>query len=265
MIPTFNRPEMTHRALESVFKQSKPVHEIIVVDDGSSDSTNSDFEDIKSIKYVRHTKNKGVSAARNTGIKIATGDWVAFLDSDDQWHFDKIKKQTEDILKNPNIKIFYTDEKWIKDSEVVIKKSHQIKQSGYIFNACMDQCFIGPSTAIIKKSLLLEEGLFNEEFPVCEDYDLWLRLCFENEVYLNNEELIIKNAGHGDQLSFKHFAMDYWRLNSLLNIVEIKPLSSEYKLKAEVLIKKKYSLLYKGARKHNNYELLDKLDKLMSM
>ncbi len=103
---------MLQRAIDSVLKQSHIVTEIIVVDDGSTDNTKEIIQDFPEIKYFYQT-NSGVSSARNLGISKAQNEWMAFLDSDDTWHKNKLQEQVEFHLNNKNILISYTNEKWI--------------------------------------------------------------------------------------------------------------------------------------------------------
>ena len=115
VIPTYNRYEVLQRALNSVFAQTHPPYEIIVIDDGSTDTTQQIAQDFPNIKYF-HQENRGVSSARNLGIEKSTQNWVAFLDSDDEWHKDKLKEQTLFHEENPDILMSYTDEIWIRDN-----------------------------------------------------------------------------------------------------------------------------------------------------
>ena len=103
VIPAYNCERYITRSIDSVLAQTRPVDEIIIVDDGSSDNTG---EVVKryggKVRYIRQ-ENAGASVARNTGIEAATGDWIAFLDGDDEWLPDKIKHQTELLSRNPNL------------------------------------------------------------------------------------------------------------------------------------------------------------------
>ncbi len=262
VIPTYNRSEKLIRAISSVLNQTQTVDEIIVVDDGSDLRPKLSLELNRKIVLIQKEKNQGVSAARNTGIKAAKNNWLCFLDSDDEWKTNKIKEQVVDIKNNPDIKIFYTDEEWIKNGVHVIKKHHQLKKSGWIFKPCLKSCFVGASTLLAHKSVFEDVGLFDESLTVCEDYDLWIRLSHKYEFFLNPNELIKKHAGHDDQLSTKYFAMDYYRLLSLIKISKNSTLNTEDYDTVSELILKKTALLLKGAIKHNNSELIEKINAL---
>jgi len=247
VIPTYNRYEVLKRALESVYAQSYQAKEIIVVDDGSSDNTSQIQKDFPNIKYF-YQNNSGVSSARNLGINKASYKWLAFLDSDDEWHEDKLKLQVKFHTNNVDILISYTDEKWIRDSkEIKVPKKYQ-KVGGFIFKECLSHCFIAPSATIVHKDLLHEVGLFDESLEVCEDYDLWIRIAIEHKIGLIDEKLITKYAGHKDQLSFKHWGMDRFRVIALEKLLNQDMIG--YELVIQTLVKK-YKLLLKGAMKYN--------------
>ncbi len=253
IIPTYNRYKFLKRALSSVFAQNFLAKEVIVVDDGSSDQTFQIQNDFPSVKYI-YQKNSGVSSARNLGIKNAANDWVAFLDSDDTWDEKKLAFQVEFHKKNPAILISYTDEKWIRDlKEVKIPKKFK-KFGGYIFQECLSHCIIAPSSTLIHKKLLDDVGLFNENLEVCEDYDLWLRIALENEIGLVEEKLITKYAGHENQLSFKYWGMDRFRVIALENIFfhfKFQQETKDLKKSLKNTLIQKYKLLLHGAIKYD--------------
>jgi len=245
VIPTYNRYEFLKRALTSVYAQTHMPKEVIIIDDGSTDNTFSIQEQFPFAKYI-YQKNSGVSSARNLGIEHSTCQWIAFLDSDDEWHVDKLKLQVEFHNHNPSAKMSYTDEKWIRDGvEVKIPKKFK-KYGGDIFNECLSHCIIAPSATLIHKDLLDEVGLFDESLEVCEDYDLWLRVACGNSIRLINKQLITKYAGHDDQLSFKHWGMDRFRVKALEKLID----SNKKEIVIETLLKK-YRVLLKGAIKHD--------------
>ena len=245
VIPTYNRYEFLKRALESVYAQTYTLKEVIVIDDGSTDNTSLIQQYFPHIKYI-YQENCGVSSARNLGINNSTCEWIAFLDSDDEWDVDKLKFQYEFHKNNPKILMSYTDEKWIRDGvEVKIPKKFK-KYGGDIFNECLSHCIIAPSATLIHKNLLDVVGFFDEELEVCEDYDLWLRIALKNEIGLIDKKLITKYAGHEDQLSFKHWGMDRFRVKALEKLIE-----SEKKEQVLETLVKKYELLLKGAIKYD--------------
>jgi glycosyltransferase involved in cell wall biosynthesis len=248
IIPTYNRVEFLPRSIESILNQSHKVDQIIVVDDGSTDNT-KDIVSRYNVEYL-YQDNSGVSSARNLGIKHSKSDYIAFLDSDDEWHKDKIKKQVEFHNQNPNIYISHSDEKWIRDNKEIKKKGLNIKKSGHIFLDSIKNCTIGCSTVMIKSSIFDDVGLFDESLEVCEDYDLWLRITHKYEIGLLQEQLTTKYAGH-EQLSFKYWGMDRWRVQALEKMIDKK---SKYKNEIINEIIDKSKVLANGAKKRDNIE-----------
>ena len=215
VIPSYNRKEFLKRSINSVNNQTIKPFEIIVVDDGSFDGTeamikrNYDF-----IKFIKQ-KNKGVSAARNLGIKVSSGEWICFLDSDDEWKNDKLEKQIIAVKSNPDYKFFHSDEIWIKNGKRINQKKKHKKYGGDIFDKCLDMCRISPSSVLIDKTIFDDVGIFNENLVICEDYELWLRICNKYSVFFINEPLIIKYGGHQGQLSYSVDSIEYHRIKAL--------------------------------------------------
>ena len=250
IIPTYNRYEQLRKAILSVYAQTYRHFELIVVDDGSTDVTRKITDEFKDIHYI-YKKNGGVSSARNLGTKHAQYGWIAFLDSDDEWHKEKLSKHINFHKNNPNISISYSDEKWIRNGvEVSVGKKFQ-KYSGEIFEKCLSHCIIAPSATFIQKDFLQNIGSFDESLEVCEDYDLYLRITQHYGVGLINEKLITKYGGADDQLSVKFWGMDRFRVKALekLNLKD----KNQQKMVHEMLLKK-YKLLLKGALKHKREE-----------
>ena len=222
IIPTFNRKPLLFNAIDSVLTQTYQNIELIIIDDGSSDKTIDQLKEYKSKIKVHRQINKGISAARNKGLKISKNDWVAFLDSDDRWEPEKLEKQVNYLKQNPKHKFCHTDEIWIKNTVRVNPRNKHKKYGGYIFDKCLDICCISPSSVLIHKSIFKKIGLFDENLPVCEDYDLWLRISAEFPILFLNEKLTIKFGGHSNQLSKKFWGMDRFRVRALENIIKKK-------------------------------------------
>jgi len=247
IIPTFNRFQFLLEAIESVESQSYPNLEIIVVDDGSTDKT-STISNKENLKYI-FQKNQGPSAARNTGAKIAKGDWLAFLDSDDLWKPKKLMKQWEALNNNPDCKAVYTNEIWIRNGVRINQcKKHQ-KYSGWIYPKCLPLCIISPSSILLHKKLWEDAGGMDVSLPMAEDYDLWLRLTLKHKFLFLDENLIIKRAGHSDQLSIK-WGIDRYRVTALLKMLKNSELSDEFKNLTRAELLKKSKVLAIGFKKH---------------
>ena len=247
VIPSYNRYEVLKRALASVYAQTHTPFEVIVIDDGSTDSTSKIQEDFPDVKYF-YKDNGGVSSARNFGVKCSSFEWVAFLDSDDEWDENKLKEQVAFHEENSDVLMSYTAEKWIRDAvEVKIPKKFR-KYGGDIFEKCLSHCIIAPSATLIHKDLLTAVGDFDEELEVCEDYDLWLRVSRKHRIGLIYKPLITKYGGAKDQLSAKYWGMDRFR------VVALEKLLLNDGVKRDLILNellKKYRLLLKGAVKHD--------------
>ena len=263
VIPTFNRRQTLSRAIDSVISQTSAVDEIIIVDDGSSDDTAAILAEKYPQARLLQQSNQGVSAARNLGIKHAKSDWIALLDSDDSWLPGKIAAIREAAQQYPDIQLFHSDEIWIRNGVRVNAMNKHQKSGGWIFQQCLPLCAISPSATVIKKSLLLNIGLFDESLPACEDYDLWLRICHRYPVHYIDHPLINKFGGHDDQLSRQYWGMDRFRIRALHNLLKQADLTLENKQAVEAMLQYKLDILLKGAEKHSNQAIIDEFEPLL--
>ena len=254
IIPTFNRGWCILEAVKSVVAQDySSTIEIVVVDDGStdnteellkifvnkhitstlSDSTEQDkFIDQNRVtnsgeKFTYHgqilfrllrQENRGVSSARNLGIKNSRGDFIAFLDSDDLWLPDKLSCQIDFFRENPDAMICQTEEIWMRKGKRVNPRVKHKKLSGMIFEPSLHLCLVSPSAVMMRRQFFDIKGLFDETLVACEDYDLWLRTATDMPIWLVDKVCIIKNGGHYDQLSSNH-SLDKYRIRSIVNLL----------------------------------------------
>lgn len=258
VIPTYNRGKVLAHAIQSVIEQTLKVNEIIIVDDGSTDDTINGLEPFRSQIRLLTQTNQGVSCARNAGIQAAKNQWIAFLDSDDRWLPKKLERQYLAMQKKPGHFICHTDEVWIRNGVRVNPMKKHRKYGGDIFEKCLPLCVVSPSSALLKKSLLDEIGLFDETLPACEDYDMWLRISARYPVLFVDEPLIVKYGGHSDQLSKRYWAMDRFRVQALVQLVESNCLDEYKQHQAIGMLNKKCHILRQGAEKRNNHELVDR-------
>ena len=246
VIPTYNRIALVERAIDSVLRQSIKPFDIIVVDDGSDDGTSEMIKKkYRSINLVQQ-QNSGVSAARNNGIKHAKGDWISLLDSDDEWTGKKLENQVDRLIKNPDYHFCHTNEIWIRNGVRVNQKKRHQKYGGYIFDKCLDICRISPSSTLFKKNILEHVGWFDTHLPVCEDYDLWLRITADYKILFVDELLIIKYGGHTDQLSQSVEGIELFRIKSLENLLANTELSPQKRNLAITMIIKKLNIYLNG-------------------
>lgn len=264
LIPTFNRRNTIKRAIDSVLSQTLAADEIIVIDDGSTDDTAEMLQQDYPELVLLIQENKGVSSARNTGIKKARSEWIALLDSDDEWHPEKLEKQLSHLRKKPEHLLVHTDEIWMRNGVRVNQMKKHKKYGGHIFQHCLPLCAISPSSALIHSSIFETVGLFDEALPVCEDYDMWLRICSRHPVLFVDEKLITKYGGHDDQLSRKLWGMDRFRIRAIEKILGEDVLYEANREAAISMLKKKVDIYLEGAEKHGNKEALSEMGSLLS-
>jgi glycosyltransferase involved in cell wall biosynthesis len=246
LIPTYNRLPKVKEAVSSVLKQTYQDFELWVVDDGSTDGTGEALKVFGDrIKYVSQA-NRGVSSARNLGLRVSRGKYVAFLDSDDLWEPDKLEIQVGCMEANPQFPLCYTDEIWIRKGVRVNPKKKHAKYSGWIFEKCLPLCIISPSSALMKRTLFEEIGGFDENLPVCEDYDFWLRVTCRYPVLFIDKKLIVKRGGHPDQLSTWSWGNDRYRVMALERLLGSQNLKAEEKRRASAELARKCRILSHG-------------------
>ncbi len=229
IIPVYNRDIIIKDAVESVLLQSYGDVEVIVVDDGSSNSM-VDILKIYSprVRVITHDENMGVSAARNTGIKHANGDYIAFLDSDDIFLPNKLACQLDSMVSK-SLLISHTNEFWYRAGKWVANRVERF--AGDIFITSLDKCRMGPSSMVIHKSVFENVGMFDTSLKVCEDYDWILRATLNYEVDYLEQKLLIKRAITNDQLSnIKH--IESIRLEILQNFATKYNIDDAEKLNA---------------------------------
>ena len=253
IIPTYNRGWVVQEAIDSVLDQDFSDYELIVVDDGSNDNTREILGAYGKAITVLQQSNRGVSAARNRGIAEAAGRLIAFLDSDDLWLPRKLTTQVKFFEENADAVINQTQEIWVRNGLRVNPKKRHHKFSGMIFERSLALCLVSPSAVMIKKSLFDAVGVFDEQLPACEDYDLWLRVSCRYPVHLMDTPLIIKRGGHDDQLS-KAAGLDKYRIQSLMKIIDSDLLTPQQYKAAVITLKEKSEVYAGGCRKRGREE-----------
>ena len=247
IIPTFNRGQFLARAIQSVREQTFQDWELIVVDDGSEDESQQivqKFQDER-IRYF-YQERRGVSAARNAGIGLSRYPWICFLDSDDHWKPAKLHRQLEELERRPHHQVIYTDEIWIRRGNRINPRKIHRKYSGWIYHRCLPLCIISPSSILLHRHILEREGFFDEDFPVCEDYEMWLRISSRQPILFLDEPLIVKVGGHPDQLSRSLWGLDRYRLQALIKIYSSGQLTPQQQLWTARQIIEKLTILATG-------------------
>lgn len=259
ILPFYNRKNFLTRAVQSIMNQTifqkKNLWdaEIILVDDGSTESQQISIEELNLLNTLSlplqliQTNHRGVSNARNIGVENSKGEWLFFLDSDDEWHPLKLEKQIEFITKNPKIQIHQTKEIWIRHGKFTNPPMKHLKKSGNLFYESLESCRITFSSVCIHRSLWNQYGGLDKNLPACEDYDLWIAITQNEEIGLVSEFLLTRYGGHEDQLSHTYPVMDRFRLYSLLKrIPEFKKENLSY---VQKVIQKKMNILIQGKEK----------------
>jgi len=257
IIPTYNRASFLEEAIQSVLDQDYFVRngassfEFLVIDDGSTDNTKDIVKSFgKKMKY-HFQEHKGVSAARNLGLDLAQGDYIAFLDSDDLWKKEKISIQMSYMDAFPKTKVCYTEEIWMRHGVFVNPKKKHRKYSGWIFDRVLPLCLISLSSALFRSEVFAGIGKFDEALLACEDYDFGIRLALKHPVCFLPKALIIKRGGHADQLSRKYWGMDRFRVIALEKTLNLDLTPNQEMLVRQEIVRKS-QILAIGFKKRNN-------------
>ena len=194
IIPTYNRGKYLPRAIVSVLSQSYNNFELIVVDDASTDNTAEIVNSIDDprLKYICHDQNKGGAAARNTGIKAAKGDYIAFQDSDDEWMPEKLAKQMDVFIDcAADVGAVYCS--YLMKSEnrsSFIPAAHIVRRNGNILLEILAESFIGTPTLVVRRDIFDKIGLFDENLSRFQDWDMAIRIAQEYHFQFIDEQLV---------------------------------------------------------------------------
>jgi glycosyltransferase involved in cell wall biosynthesis len=212
IIPVYNGEQYIQSTVDAIFQQTYPIHEVIIVDDGSTDRTWSVVQKLihTSTKIIfLKQKNAGPASARNTGIRQSTGEYIAFCDADDVWVPEKIEKQMK-VFEHTNASLVFSGIRYIglqtgellPDNDVSVKK---LFQKNYIPN----------SSVVLHRSIIDSVGLINESkiFFAVEDYQYWLRIA-TNHVIFGIPEPLVQYRVHPYQIS-NNPAVSYKKLSHL--------------------------------------------------
>ena len=233
IIPSYNSGKFLGEAIESVVNQTYKNIEIIVINDGSTDNTEEIAKKWQKrderVRYLKHKENKGLSAARNTGIRTSKGDVIAFLDADDIWLENKLEKQMDKIEKGADL--VYSDAILISEIGKKLGKNHweRIKIRPYSGKSCLkllfQRDFISPASSVILKKKIFEKiGGFDEKLKYVEDYDFYLRALKEAiTIDYIKAPLLFYRLG-SEQMSKKEIEMERGRIKVLHKFIFSYPL-----------------------------------------
>ncbi len=203
IIPTFNRSMFLSRAVNSVLHQTSHDFELIIIDDASTDFTaqvSSGFADER-IKYIRHTHNQGGAVARNTGLKVAQGQYICFLDDDDELLPMKLERQLAQFqLAGPHIGVLYCGWQYIFNSRII--KLYKPHLKGDVFPQMLAHCFTVTNALLIKAECFKKSGYFDTTLKGCQDWDMWIRIA-KHYAFDYVEDILVNCHIHGQQISAK--------------------------------------------------------------
>jgi glycosyltransferase involved in cell wall biosynthesis len=243
IIPTYNSAQYIREAIDSVLCQTYTDYEIIVIDDGSTDDTRRIIKDeYPGVRYYR-VQHKGVGSARNYGISMAQGEYIAFLDADDKWLPEKLEKQFNAFNEYPEVGMVFTENRFFWKAQIVdrgINKRKKLMSGDILANIFMNS-YVGTPTVMVRKSVLDDVGWFEEQLVVGEDLNMWIRIAAKYRIELIDEPLVLCRVAEGSLCS------------SLANVIEGNKKNIElmrtkypdiYRRLGQKVINKKYSYIY---------------------
>ena len=195
ILPTFNRSKSILRSINSVLNQTYKDFELIIIDDASTDNSEDIIKKIPDprLRYIRHEKNLGGSAARNTGIKAAEADFIAFQDSDDEWLPEKLANQMKVFEKaSLSVGVVYTGFWRIEgEQKRYIPGPSQKVRDGHIHQELLKGNFVTTQAAVVRKECFKKTGLFDEQLPRLQDWELFIRISKYYKFVFIDEPLVI--------------------------------------------------------------------------
>lgn len=233
IIPAFNAEKYIKETIKSALSQTYKNIEVIIVDDGSKDKTKNIVQSIQDprLNYF-YQNNKGQSAARNAGIKIAKGEYIAFLDADDLFLPKKIEKQVNFLEDNPDCGVCYCKiYHFFDDRNDKLFYNPTPNYSGFIFDKLLENSVVNPLAAVLRKEYLDKYGGFNDDWRRCDEQYLWLKLAFNKVKFCYLDEVLAYYRINKSSLSNQavYLKETYEKFLELLNIVELWLGSNERK------------------------------------
>lgn len=250
IIPAFNSGKYIQEALDSVLAQSHEPLEIIVIDDGSTDDTEAVVSSFGDKVIYRRQENAGSGKARNTGISLAKGKWIAFLDSDDVWYNNHLKKLMDRLATNTKADMVYGAQRFVNEDGTPSAHKHQQDNypEGWIFADMFEANYVATPAVIVRRSLVLKLGGFSES-PVLrngQDNDLWLRIS-ANSLILSEPDVVFDYRRHSSNRTLDHRNRIKGRLaalNNAVNMIENNQVHPENR-PAEIRVKSRMTELYR--------------------
>jgi teichuronic acid biosynthesis glycosyltransferase TuaG len=205
VIPVYNDEQYIQECVESALNQDYENLEVIVVDDGSSDSTPKILKRFGEKIHCIHQKNRGTAAALNTGIQNANGGLIAWLSSDDLFLPKKIEHQTEKFRENPFLELVYTDWIMIDSQGNEVKTVHcPFPPAGRFVFEMLRNNFVNGSSVIIRRECFEKVGYFDETLPADSDGDMWFRMLKQGCHFGHVPLILVKRRWHTGNLSHNY-------------------------------------------------------------
>ncbi len=263
VVPVADRPQLLADALRSICSGSMKPRELIVVLNAKTPGRAADRQAAETVfsensaagieLHLIECEDTGPGPARNAGVAAARQDWLAFLDSDDLWAPDKLRRQWRYLRQRPYLQAAHTAERWIKDGRELNQPAHLRPHTGRFLTASFSHCLISCSSFILRRELFAALNGFDPAFRVCEDFELWLRLLVRHPVGLLREALTIKRAGDWPQESRRFHSLDALRIRAILKLVrnaksQLKP---QELAAARAACESKLAILKQGARRRD--------------
>jgi len=235
IIPVYNNESTIQETIESVLTQSFSDLELIVINDGSQDSTLKIVSSILDPRLkVFSYPNAGLAATRNRGISHASGEYISFIDADDLWTPDKLEAQFKALQANPQAAVAYSWTDWIDESGQFLRPGGHISVKGDVFATLLVRDFVeSGSNPLIRAEALAEVGGFDESLPAVEDWDMWLRLAARYEfVCVPSPQILYRVSS--SSMSSNVWKMEAGSLRVIERAFAVAPESLQH-LKREVL------------------------------
>ena len=246
IIPVYNNESTIQETIESVLTQSFSDLELIVINDGSQDSTLKIVSSILDPRLkVFSYPNAGLAATRNRGVSHASGEYISFIDADDLWTPDKLEAQFKALQANPQAAVAYSWTDWIDESGQFLRPGGHISVNGDVFATLLVRDFVeSGSNPLIRAEALAEVGGFDESLPAVEDWDMWLRLAARYEfVCVPSPQILYRVSS--SSMSSNVWKMEAGSLRVIERAFAVAPESLQH-LKREVLANRYKYLTFKA-------------------
>lgn len=243
IIPTYNCDKYICEALDSVLHQTYLDYEIIVIDDGSTDTTRPIIDNrYHTVRYY-HVENNGVAAARNLGILMAQGELIAFLDADDKWLPEKLEKQAAMFEADETVGMIFTENSFFNENGITtnkVNKRERLMRGDIVRNIFLNS-YVATPTVMVRKSVFDAVGMFEEGLVVAEDDNMWMRIGMRYGVKLLDESMVLCRITEGS-LSRKSHNI-YMGVKASIEIIKNKH-PDLYSRLGTSTIRRKYSDLF---------------------